>query len=151
MRKAGLVETLLALLMVALVVVVFVQVALRYLTYQPLAWTEELARFVFIWLSLLGAAIGARRGAHFAVDMLGRSLAAGPARLLRIALRCGEAAIYAILAWGGCQILAVVHPQQSITLDLPMSLPYAAIPVGAALMCAYTLALAFRDLTRKPD
>ena len=54
MRRLGLLEWAVSGLMLALVVVVFSQVALRYLTYQPLAWTEEVARYAFIWLSLLG-------------------------------------------------------------------------------------------------
>jgi TRAP-type transport system small permease protein len=141
-RRLRLLEWAIAALMVALVVVVFAQVALRYLTYQPLAWTEEIARYVFIWLSLLGAALGGWRGSHFAVDVLPRLLPPGGERALRSLLRLVEAAFYGLLAWAGLRIVQVVHLQQSASTDLRMSLPYAAIPLGSAVLCLVSLAQA---------
>lgn len=139
-------ELVIAALMVALVAVVFAQVTLRYLTYQPVAWTEELARFTFIWLSLVGAAEGARRGAHFAVDMVPQALPGAAGRAFRCLLRLAEAAAYGAIAYAGVAILGVVHDQRSITLDMPMSYAYGAIAAGAILMCLYTLRLAWRAL-----
>lgn len=131
-------------LMVVLVAVVFAQVVLRYLTYQPVAWTEELARFAFIWISLLGAAEGARRGAHFVVDLLPKALPGRFGRTYRGAIGLLEAASYGVIAYAGVRILEVVHAQRSITLDMPMSFAYAAIPLGALLMCIFTLIRARR-------
>lgn len=148
MARSRLLEAAIAALMVALVAVVFAQVLLRYLTYQPVAWTEELARFAFIWLCLVGAAEGARRGAHFAVDLVPRLVPGEAGRWFRGALKLIEAVVYAVLAWAGFKILGVVHAQRSITLDLPISLAYAAIPTAAVLMCAYTLRAARRELAR---
>jgi TRAP-type C4-dicarboxylate transport system permease small subunit len=148
MARSRLLDTLIAGLMVALVAVVFAQVLLRYLTYQPVAWTEELARFAFIWLCLVGAAEGARRGAHFAVDLVPRLVPGAAGRWFRAALRLVEACAYAILAWAGIRILGVVHAQRSITLDMPISFAYAAIPTAAMLMCAFTLLAARRELAR---
>lgn len=136
--------------MFVLVAVVFAQVVLRYLTYQPVAWTEELARFVFIWLSLAGAAEGARRGAHFSVEILPKSLSGNFGRNFRCFLRLLEAGAYGVLAYAGVRIVEVVNAQRSITLDLPISLAYAAIPVGAILMCLYTLVRA-RDALIERD
>lgn len=146
MQRLGLLEWTIALLMLALVVVVFAQVALRYLTYQPLAWTEEMGRYIFIWLSLVGAAAGGRRGAHFVVDFLPRSLPQRASRLLRAGIRLIEASFYGLLAWGGLQIVRVTHLQQSASIDLPMSIPYAAIPAGAVLLSVYSLRQAVREL-----
>jgi TRAP-type C4-dicarboxylate transport system permease small subunit len=138
-RRLDWLEIAIGLLLVGLVVVVFAQVALRYLTYQPLAWTEEVARYLFIWLSLLGAAAGGRRGAHFAVDLVARRLAGRPGRGLRAGIRALEAALYGTLTVAGVQITRVAHLQQSASIDVPMSVPYAAIPIAAALLCAASL------------
>jgi TRAP-type C4-dicarboxylate transport system permease small subunit len=73
-NRDGILEWIVATAMAMLVVIVFSQVVLRCLTYQPLAWTEEAARYIFIWLCLLGAAAAARRGQHFAVEFLVRLL-----------------------------------------------------------------------------
>jgi len=143
-------EAIIAALMAALVVVVFAQVMLRYLTYQPVAWTEELARFAFIWLALAGAAEGARRGAHFAVEIVPQALPGALGRWFRCLLRLAEAGAYAVIAYAGLRILDVVHAQRSITLDMPMGYAYAAIAAGAALMCLYTLRQAWRALSLAP-
>lgn len=138
-------EAVIAFLMLGLVVVVFAQVLLRYLTYQPMAWTEELARFSFIWLSLMGAAEGARRGSHFAVELVPKMVPGRAGRIFRCALRLAEAGCYAMLGWAGIEITQFVHAQTSITLDMPMSYAYASIPVSAMLMCVYTIVLAKRE------
>ncbi len=146
MRRLGLLEWAIALLMLALVFVTFAQVALRYLTYQPLAWTEEMARYTFIWLSLLGAAAGGRRGSHFAVEFLPRRLPTRAGRVVRAGIRLTEASFYGLLAWGGIQIVRVAHLQQSASIDLPMSIPYAAIPAAALMLCAFSMRQAVGEL-----
>ncbi len=138
-RGLGLLEWTVSVLMFALVVVVFSQVALRYLTYQPLAWTEEVARYAFIWLSLLGAAVGGRRGTHFAVDLLPRRLPPRAGRVLRAVIRLIETGFYALLGWSGVRIVQVAHLQRSASIDLPMSIFYAAIPFAALLLCIFSL------------
>lgn len=127
------------ILMLMMVVAVSAQIILRYLTYQPVAWTEELARLVFIWLCLIGAAEGARRGSHFTVDLLPRNLGGLAGRLLRGALKLVEAFLYVVVAAAGIQILATVQNQQSVTLEVPMSTFYAAIPIGIGLMAIFAL------------
>ena len=81
MKRYGPLEIILGLLVAALVANVFAQVVVRYVTYQPLAGTEEIARLLFIWICLLGAAIGAKRGTHFAVNFGGEVL---PRTVVRI-------------------------------------------------------------------
>ena len=151
MKRLNLLEWAIATLIAALVVVVFAQVALRYLTYQPLVWTEEVGRYVFIWLSLLGAAAGAGRAGHFAVDVLPRRLPPRAGRGLRAGIRLTEAALYAILGWTGLLIVRVTHLQTSPSVNIPMSIPYAALPVAGFLMCAFSLRQALAELrgTRK--
>jgi len=135
-RRSGILEWLVAGLMTALVALVFTQVLVRYLTYQPLAWTEEAARYVFIWLCLLGAAVAAQRGQHFVVDFAQRSLPASAFRIAAVSTKVVEAAFYALVVLAGVKTLGVVRLQESPSLEIPMSVPYLAIPLGAALMAA---------------
>ncbi len=146
MHRLDLLEWVISLLMLALVVVVFAQVVLRYVTYQPLAWTEEISRYVFIWLSLLGAAAGGRRGAHFALDLLPRNLPLRLGRMLRAGIHLAEASFYGVLAWGGLQIVWVAHAHRSPTTEITMSIPYIAIPTGAMLLFVCSLRQAAREL-----
>jgi TRAP-type C4-dicarboxylate transport system permease small subunit len=125
-------------------------VAIRYLTYQPLAWTEEAARICFVWLCLMGAAVASRRGAHFAVDFLPRQLPMAPRRLVLAGLKLIEAGFYAVVTWAGYSTAVIVHQQTSPTMDIPMSLAYGAIPVACLLMGLFCLRDAVRAL-RAPE
>ena len=138
-RRLGALEWAVAGVMTMLVLLVFAQVLVRYLTDHPLAWTEEAARYVFIWLCLLGAAVAARRGQHFAVDFVQRSLPARGFQVASAATKIVEAAFFIVLSVAGIQVLRVVHLQESPSLDIPMSIPYLAIPFGAALMAAIAM------------
>lgn len=64
-KRARFVEYIIAILAAILSVVVLLQVVFRYALNNPLHWTEEMARFLLIWIVLLGAAIGIKRKSHF--------------------------------------------------------------------------------------
>jgi TRAP-type C4-dicarboxylate transport system permease small subunit len=146
MRRLTFLEWVVALLMLGLVVVVFGQVALRYLTYQPLAWTEEMGRYLFIWLSLLGAAVGGRRAAHFSVDFVPNCLPSRPRHLFRASIRLVEASFYGLLAWGSVEIVRVAHMQESASIGIPMSIPYGALLVAGASLLFYSLRWALTEV-----
>ena len=63
-------EFLAGALMFIIASVVFIQVVSRYLLEYPLIWPEELAKYLFVWAGLLGAALASIRGLHFSVDSL---------------------------------------------------------------------------------
>ena len=74
----------LIVLMLLLVGAVLWQVISRYGFSSPRSWTEELARFLLIWISLLGAVYAFRTGMHLGLDILPKKLEAGPARVLKL-------------------------------------------------------------------
>ena len=53
---------------------IFLQVIFRYLLNAPLAWTEELSVFMFIWMTFIAGYLGARRGKHIGVDAIKNAL-----------------------------------------------------------------------------
>lgn len=57
-----------------LAIVVFFQVLNRFILHIPAPWTEEIARYIFVWTALLGAASGVRRGIHLNVELLQNSV-----------------------------------------------------------------------------
>jgi TRAP-type C4-dicarboxylate transport system permease small subunit len=148
-RRPGILECVVAALMTSLVVLVFMQVLVRYLTYQPLAWTEEAARFTFIWLCLFGAAVAAQRGQHFVVEMAQHALPERAQRFAAIATRVLEAAFYGLLVVAGIKALRIVSMQQSPSLEISMGIPYLAIPLGAALMSAIAVWRAWTFWSRR--
>jgi len=146
MRRYGPLEIVVGILMAALVVVVFAQVVIRYVTYQPLAWTEEMARLIFIWASMIGAAIAARRGTHFAVSIVVNMVPGRGGRMARFLFRIVESAFYLLLTVSGALITRVAHLQHSASMGFPMSLPYIVIPISGLLMFVFTLRRAVCEL-----
>ena len=63
-------KNVLIVLMAAMVIAVSWQVISRYVFSSPSSWTEEIARFCFIWIILIGSMIAVRDGSHFTVDLL---------------------------------------------------------------------------------
>jgi TRAP-type C4-dicarboxylate transport system permease small subunit len=142
----GLDAVLTGVLMLALVVVVSLQVLFRYLFYQPMGWTEEAGRYLFIWLTLLGAAVGVRRKAHFGFDLLANRLSPPYTRALGLASSLLGAVFCATFTWFGGYLVAATTEQTSPGLDLPMAVPYLALPLCGGLMTAYFLSHVVRGL-----
>ena len=134
-------EILLLIVLTAMSVVVFLQVLFRYVLGLPLFWTEEFARYCLVWASLLGAAVATKRGQHIAVTFVMERLPARLRRFFRIVALLSVAVILAIILWGGIQLVLVTRAQISPALRIPMAIPYAAVPVGAAVMLMHTLVL----------
>lgn len=145
-RHYGVLELLLAAFMCVLTLVVLGQVALRYLTNQPFAWTEEAARMLFIWSCMLGAALASKRSMQFSVEFISQSVTGTQGRVLRATLKLIEAALYGLLVWAGAVVTAVAHDQQLAILRVPMSVGYVALPIAATLMAAFTLRQAWSEL-----
>lgn len=111
-------------------VVVFLQVVARYVVQYPLPWSEELARYLFIWASLLGAAIAVHRGGHISLGLLPTERWTR----LELGLRLGLTAFVVVLVVEGGRLVVLTAGQPSPALGVPMASVYAAVPVSAALM-----------------
>ncbi|WP_052401310.1 TRAP transporter small permease [Muricoccus aerilatus] len=135
----------LGLLVAAMTGVTLAQVIARYAFNEPLIWSEEAARYLFVWVSLVGAALATREGAHYALDALLERLDPVPRAIARgVAVVIG-AGFLLILLRTGLDETAQAALQDSATLPIGMALPYAAIPVGAALMLFHLLAGLLRE------
>lgn len=134
--SALLAGTKLSIILISLlmVVVTLAQVIFRYVIAAPLPWSEELARYCFVWIVFLGAAVGLSRGIHLGVDIFVNML---PRRfrhaldLLTSALIAGfsVAVVYASLPVINMNML-----QRSPALGVQMSWIYIAIPISMCLI-----------------
>lgn len=127
-------------LLMVVVVAVLAQVILRHVFARPNPWSEELSRFCFIWLCMLGAAIGVERSSHFMFDQVIRSLPPRfqtQARISKLIVVMLGALAFLVL---GAQLLALAKGQRSPALDIPMTWVYASVPVTGALMLLHLIA-----------
>jgi len=145
-RLDRLVRGVVFMLFIVLVALVALQVGLRYLLGTSIHWEEEAARYLMIWITFLTSGVGLRLGAHVAVDFVKNSAP----RTLRIPLlmliKLGMLLFLGIVAGYGTWVTLSVRNQISPALEISMAIPYAAVPVGSALMVIYTLELLSKDI-----
>ena len=134
-------ETILAALFAAMTIDLAWQVATRFLLARPSPYTEELARFLVIWLGLLGAAYALGGRMHLAIE-LWQGTAAGRRWSRRASSAATLAFALGILGAGGGSLVAlqVELGQRSPALGLPMGWVYAALPIAGGLMAFYVAA-----------
>jgi TRAP-type transport system small permease protein len=138
----GLEKTALAAVIVMMAVmclVTFAQAAGRYALHFSFIWSEELSRYLMVWVSMLGGAVAARRRMHFGFDALVAGLPPRWRRLAQaLAVLC-SIGIFGVIAWYGFRLARFNMMQFSPALEWPMGVPYAAVPLGAALMVLFLL------------
>ena len=132
-----------ALLLVALAVMVAsiaYQVFGRYVLNHAPGWTEEVARFLMAWITMLGSAAVIRAEGHIAVTVLADALPPRlrePVRWLRDAIIITMAGA---LVWYGYGFALIGGRRASPALEISMYWPFLAIPIGATLI-AFLLVL----------
>jgi len=158
-------ETLIATLIGAATVVIFVAVAHRYATdfvvanrtlpgamavYKFLAgihlsWAQELCVYMFVWMAKFGAAYGVRTGIHVGVDVLVLKLNPRWRKVVILfGLLCGALFTGVIGTMGANFVIGLSHTDQtSPDLELPSWIVYLCIPLGSYLMCFRFLQVAF--------
>lgn len=138
-----LLESLAALVLLALLAFGFANVVVRLVFGGGLVWYSDIARYALAWMVLLGAAAISFRGAHIAVDTgLVRRLPHGLERALGCIRFAAVAAFLAVLLVESVKLTVSTAPQTFITVRwLSLAWGYAALPVAAALML---LALVWR-------
>lgn len=133
----------LILLMSCLVLAVTWQVISRYLFASPSSWTEEVARFLLIWIGLLGAAFAFRRHAHIALDLLPAKFSGARARVFErfsLAVIVLFATTVLVIGGGNLVLLTWELRQTSAALGLPIALVYSVIPLSGILIVFYAIA-----------
>jgi TRAP-type C4-dicarboxylate transport system permease small subunit len=131
---------LVAALVAAMTVIVFAQVIFRYVLGSPLVWSEELARYLFVWVTMIGAAAAVRLGQHFGLDILVKPLPAAARKAVGFGASTIVAIVAGFLLWQGLKEAAGAMNHVASSLEIRMVWFYSAIPVGATLMLWHVFA-----------
>ncbi|PTQ70676.1 TRAP transporter small permease [Celeribacter persicus] len=135
--------------MAGLTAVITLQIVSR-VFFTSMSWTEEVARFLLIWITFLGAALAYQQGRHIAVTLLRDSLPPMPGRIVS-----GLATLVAIvflltLAEIGWRYMTMQSFQKSPSLRLSMTYVYAVMPLAAVIMAGLSLIDLLRLLAGAP-
>ncbi len=128
-----------AVLLAAMVVDVAIQVFFRYVIQDPPTWTEELARYLFIWQIFLAAGLAFGRGSHIVVDAVMIALPQRARRPVLILSNLLTLVLLLVLLWQGTIMVGLTADTFSTAMSLNMGFVYAALPVGAAISVLYVL------------
>jgi TRAP-type C4-dicarboxylate transport system permease small subunit len=121
---------LLVLSVAILIVPVSLQIFSRYTELIPsYIWTEEMARFLFIWMIMIGAMVGVRDGAHFDVD-LWPELEPRTNAMLRVVANLFVLVFALVFVWYGARFVKFGWDQNSELAELPMVYIFAAWPIA---------------------
>lgn len=128
------VEKIVAALLATLAALVVYQVVARYLLGRPPSWTEELARYLQVWLVLLASPICLRKGMHLAVDYVTPRLSSESKRVVRSLNHLLVGLFGLLLTVFGLRMLSIAALQVSPALGISMVWPYLAVPTSGVLI-----------------
>jgi len=149
-------EVLIATLMAAATLLIFVAVVHRYASGIPflypymapihLSWAQELCIYMFVWMAKFGAAYGVRTGIHVGVDVVVKELKAPlQKKVVLFSLFCGALFTAVVGTMGLKFVLALAQTDQvSPDLELPRWIVFSCVPLGSYLMCFRFLQVAWR-------
>lgn len=123
------------ILMSVMTILVFVQVVMRYVFQNSLSWSEELARYIFIWLIFLGISYGCKLRKHIKIDA---ALLLFPKSIRKYVVILGDVlfvvfAIYLVKSGIAYTIAQAAFGKKSAALRIPFQYVYSATWVGFAL------------------
>lgn len=137
-----------------LVVDVVWQILTRFILPQPSSFTEEVARFLLIWISLLGGALAYRQGLHLGFDLIVGKLSPKKAVVVQ-RISCVLVILFAIgvLIIGGANLVRLtwVLGQSSPVLGIPMAFIYSVLPISGALFILYSVEFFLTASATKPE
>lgn len=149
----GLVDRVAIVLFVVIFAAVLAQIVMRYMFDDPLIWSEELSRYLFIWIALLGWTLASRNHTHITVRLFVDML---PRRVRPLAEAANAFLVLAfagVLFWLGIELVVVSTDVPTITLFFNFAVIYAAVPVTAAVIvlhCVRDIVAHLRDLSNSP-
>lgn len=129
-----------AMILGVMSILIIMQIIYRIVVY-PLHWSEELARYLMVYLVFLGSSLALRHHRLVAIELLPELVSEVNRKVIRITVMAICIVFFVLLLVQGIDILNRVSVQSSAAMGLSMSVPYAAIPIGAVLLIINAVAV----------
>ncbi len=126
--------------------VVAVQVFFRYVLNHSLFWSEELSRYLMVWLSFLGASVAFYRRAHPGIDVVVVLLPDRMKQSAAVFIHVVSLTLFGMMIWFGCQFSYFVRSQITPALYLPKWTIFSVIPISGAVLMVHGFALLIKEL-----
>jgi TRAP-type C4-dicarboxylate transport system permease small subunit len=114
-------------LLLVFTIVVFLQVITRFVIKMPLPWTEEVARFLFIWMVFLGSAVGVRKVLHYRIVMLIDTLPEKARSILDVFVTLFILVFFWLVMVTAFDFNSTIKMQKSPVMQISMGFPYSSV------------------------
>jgi len=145
----GVLEWTLCTLLVSIVVVTFMQVLSRYVLQTSLAWTEELARYLFIWLASLGAAYAFKTRSHFLIRFVVDKFSKTLQDIVEALVAAALVLFLSLFVWQAVLYTLSVSGQTAPGTGLSKAVPVSSAVIGGLLMIYYVVQNWLHDSRRE--
>jgi TRAP-type C4-dicarboxylate transport system permease small subunit len=126
-------------------VIIILQVFMRYLFLYSLSWSEEVARYLMIWVSFLGASLALKYGFHIGVEFVINRIPEKIRGWVNLVAKLGTLFFLIYFTIGGFRVSWAVRDQDSPALLFSMAYAYLSAPVGGLFMIIQLLSLLVED------
>lgn len=141
---------ILALMLGIMSILIIAQVISRFFIHFPLTWSEELSRYLMVYIVFAGASLAMRHNKLISIELLPESLSYQKRKILLMIVMILSIVFFAILFFQGLTMIERVMLQTSASLGISMAVPYAAIPIGSLLLALNSIAFIL-ELTYKKE
>jgi len=138
-------ERICALLVAAMIGVVWFGIVERYALAMGITWTEELARYIMIWAALLAVPCCTYRREHIGLDLVFSKLTPGKQRVARLILDALGLCFFLFLAYFGVSMAKQGLHQYATIFGMTMFVPFLSVPVTATLTSFHIINTMLRD------
>ncbi len=144
------VDIIIVILFTIIFSVVLLQIFFRYVLNSPLTWSEELSRYLFIWISFLGWTLATRHNTHIRVEFAINALPTKIRFIIKIISQIIIIFFVGMLAYLGIRMAARSVDVPTITLFFTYAYIYAIVPISSAIILFYTI-LDFIDMIKHKE
>ncbi len=130
--------------------ILFVQVVARYAG-SSLGWSEEVSRHLLVAITFLGGTVAYKRASFIGLKGFGHKLGPVVERGIVVALQLMTLGCFGLIAWFGSLYTVKAAEHTTASLQIPMAVPFAVIPVAAVIFVLHILADIGRTFERKPS
>ncbi|WP_269758344.1 TRAP transporter small permease [Thalassobacillus sp. C254] len=125
----------------SMAVIIAYQVFSRYVLGTSLSWSEELLRYLMVWVVFLGAAVALREKSLIGIEMFVERFPETIHRILKVFSYIVCMVFFIFIMYKGINVLESVSNQRSPAMRISMVWPYAAMPIGAFFMLLNSVAV----------
>ncbi len=131
-------------------VILFAQVVFRYAG-ASLGWSEEVSRHLLVAITFLGGTVAYKRASFIGLQGFGHHLGPVVQRIIVVGLQVLTLAVFVLIAWFGVAYTIKAGEHTSSSLQIPMAIPFAVIPIASVIFVIHVLADMARTLNQKSN